>query len=222
MLSPTNQERLNQAVEDTATSAAALKRLVKKLAAVADTLTHVSCTGGGDSQENQLNADEVERLLRLNRHLAKMEIFLNTLATTLTPALADQVADPSDPMDDFEIDAEMHYTLREDDPEWSEDSDNFLTSREEFLKPILCRYSMGDDHRQFMPNLEAINTEPHCWSFHDLWDHEYGLAKPCVPLRDCLRLGKVWVDVLIRQQYWLNLDTGEWDKDSNQDSKSLT
>jgi hypothetical protein len=35
-------------------------------------------------------------------------------------------------------------------------------------------------------------------------------AKPSVPLRDCLRIGKIWVDVVIRQQHYVDVATGEW------------
>jgi hypothetical protein len=68
-------------------------------------------------------------------------------------------------------------------------------------------FAKVDDWRIYVPSMEAINTEPHCWLFHDLNDHDYGFNKSRVPLQDCLRLGEVWVDVVIRQQYWLNLET---------------
>ena len=69
----------------------------------------------------------------------------------------------------------------------------------------------GMDHRESgRTDMAQLDGEPHCWLFHDLYDHSYGFSKPCVPLRDCLRIGKVWVDVVIRQQYCLDIATGEW------------
>ncbi|MDP1635258.1 MAG: hypothetical protein Q8L69_11335, partial [Gallionellaceae bacterium] len=59
---------------------------------------------------------------------------------------------------------------------------------------------------------EQLAAEPHCHLFHDLYDHSYGVEQPSVPLRDCLRIGTVWIDVVIRQQYCLDLETGKWDK----------
>ena len=61
-------------------------------------------------------------------------------------------------------------------------------------------------------NNGALDADQHCWLLRDLYDHSYGLTKPRMPLQDCLRLGEVWVDVIIKQQYWLNLDTGQWEK----------
>ena len=64
----------------------------------------------------------------------------------------------------------------------------------------------GMDHRESgRTDMAQLDGEPHCWLFHDLYDHSYGFSKPCVPLRDCLRIGKVWVDVVIRQQYCLDI-----------------
>ncbi len=157
-----------------------------------------------------LRTDEVARLLQLNRYLKKMEALLKTVTATLRPALAAKIANPADPMGDYELEAQMHYTLREDDTAWRGDSDNFLTSRQALLKHGCYQLANGADHRVWMPRMEALNTEPHCWSFNDLWENEYGPDNPSVPLRDCLRLGSVWVEVVIRQQYCLHLDSGEW------------
>lgn len=159
--------------------------------------------------KSTLDTTEAKRLLHLNQHLVKLQNFLVSLADELKPALSRKELSPTDPMGDFEIEAQLHYCLRESDPDWSDDSDNFVTSREENLKMDFLQ-SRRDDYRENMPRMEAINSEPHCWLFHDLYDHSYGLDKPNVFLKDCLRLGEVWVDVVIRQQYWLNLDTGEW------------
>jgi hypothetical protein len=57
--------------------------------------------------------------------------------------------------------------------------------------------------------MAQLDGEPHCWLFHDLYDHSYGFSKPSVPLRDCLRIGKIWVDVVIRQQYYLDRTSSE-------------
>ena len=123
-----------------------------------------------------------------------------------------KVSDPDDPMADYEIEAVLNYTLREDDPEWSDESDNFMTQRKERLKWPSTVFSR-DDFSEHIPGREEINKEPHCWLFHDLYDHGYVLNNRRVPLLECLRLGEVWVDVVIRQQYWLNLETGDWVKD---------
>jgi hypothetical protein len=69
----------------------------------------------------------------------------------------------------------------------------------------------GMDYRESgRTDVAQLDGEPHCWLFHDLYDHSYGFSKPSVPLRDCLRIGMILVDVVIRQQYCLDIATGEW------------
>jgi hypothetical protein len=48
--------------------------------------------------------------------------------------------------------------------------------------------------------------------FHDLYDHSYGLDMPSLSLKDCTRVGSIWVDVIIRQQYFLDVASGNWSK----------
>ncbi len=158
-----------------------------------------------------LTEEDGERLLRLNRHLASLEHFLSEVSGTLSPKLASKIADPDDPMYDFEIDAELDYALRENDPEWDDNEDNYLSSRTESIKDPHYGFSVrGWRDCELIPNI--LNSEPHCWLFHDLYDHQGGIGEWKVPVPDCLRLGEVWVDVVIRQQYRLNLDTGQWVK----------
>jgi len=144
--------------------------------------------------------------------LASLQDFLTATTNTLSPVLADKVADPTDAMVDFELDAKLGYVLREDDSEYREDSDNYLTEREESIKRQKDVYQLDGYGGSQLSDVDGMHSEAHCWLFHDLYDHSYGLTMPKVPLRDCLRLGKVWVDVVIRQQYLLNLDTGAWER----------
>ena len=156
-----------------------------------------------------LNTKETARLLQLNRNLATLQNFLADQANQIKPALLGKKSDPHDPMADFEIETKLTYALREDDEDSCDDSDNCLTIRNENLK-IFNNWQKRDDFREYRQGNEDLNAEPHCWLFHDLYDYSYGLAQPKVPLRDCLRLGEVWVDMIITHQYRFNLDTGEW------------
>lgn len=158
-----------------------------------------------------LNHEEIQRLLRLNQHLTKLEAFLSETGLSLNAAMTQKVATVDDPMSDYEIEAVLHYTLREEDAESHDDSDNFITTRKHDLKHD-SELSEQGDWRKDLPGLEPLNTEAHCWLFYDLYDHCYGTGMRNLPLRDCLRIGEVWVDVVIRQQYWFNLDTGTWTK----------
>ena len=184
-----------------------LNKHLKNLSETLDEEIQSNCS----HQEQLLSAEKSARLLQLNRHLSKLGSFLTGLVSTIEPTLLSKLSDADDPMADYEVEKKLHYTLRESDPEWSADSDNFLTTREEPLKSNQKPLSPVEAHGLTVKN-GALDADQHCWLLRDLYDHNYGLTKPRVPLRDCLRLGEVWVDVLIKQQYWLNLDTGQWEK----------
>jgi hypothetical protein len=163
--------------------------------------------------EERLEEAEVAGLMTLNRRLAGLEQHLRDQALALEPRLRAKLADPTSRMYDYEIDAEIAYVLREDDEEAVDDDDNILTHRDEMLKDMRKTHMLadGEDYRETVrADMAQLDGEPHCWLFHDLYDHSYGFSKPSVPLRDCLRIGKILVDVVIRQQYCLDLATGEW------------
>lgn len=148
--------------------------------------------------EIPLSEDEIGRLLALNRQLMGLSHHLRSVANDVTPRLDAKVADPNDPMVDYEIEVRLDYQLREDDPEHDEDDDNYLTTRTESLKHA-CMMEREDFADPSLP--AGLLAEPHCWLFHDLYDHDQGPQSPRLSLRDCLRIGHIWVDVQVWQQY---------------------
>lgn len=60
----------------------------------------------------------------------------------------------------------------------------------------------------YVRQIERKFAEPHCWLFHDLNDHAYGPASPMLSLEDCLRIGRIHVDVQIWQQYVFDAQGG--------------
>ena len=66
----------------------------------------------------------------------------------------------------------------------------FLEGYYRFLK-----WQFGVLRAQFedSPTREShdFNETPHCWLFHDLYDHSYGLEQPTLSLQDCLRMGRI-------------------------------
>jgi hypothetical protein len=62
-------------------------------------------------------------------------------ANRLEFPLQARVTDPNDPMNDYEIEASIYYILQENDPDFDECEDNFLTTRRYIsLKEIRKRY----------------------------------------------------------------------------------
>ncbi len=177
---------------------AACQESIAQLSAKVDALFEADDALIEKSRSASLSDSEVTQVLALNRQLAELTRFLKTTVDDATPRLETKLADSNDPMFDYEIDAHIAYVLREDDPEYVEDDDNYLTTQIESLKgqPVSDIEDWAESHIQ--PGLLA---EPHCWLFHDLYDHGGGRESPKVSLRDCLRIGRIWVDVKISQQY---------------------
>lgn len=149
-------------------------------------------------QDDPLSDAEISQLLALNKRLAYVTHHLRVVAEDVEPRLEAKLADPCDPMSDYEIDALLHFVLREDDPDFDEDCDNFIATRDEYLKHLppqeLESFAESD-----VP--KGLLMEPHCWLFHDLYDHDHGIDSPRVSLRDCLRIGAIRVDVQVTRQY---------------------
>lgn len=177
---------------------------IQKLSEKLDVIFDNDAVSVASTSSANLTDSEISQLLKLNRRLHEITEFLLAVADDVTPRLEAKDADPDDPMYDYEVDARIDYQLREDDPEFADDDDNFLTSRTE---PLEC---LRENHRTEWsePPMQAnLKAEPHCWLFRDLHDHDYGRYSPRVPLRDCLRIGKIFVDVQIWQQYAFDVQT---------------
>jgi len=97
--------------------------------------------------------------------------------------------------------ARIAYVLREDDPDFDEDEDNYLTERTELLK---YRYDYGERADRLSGEIAepgSLWSEPHCWLFHNLYDRGYGIESQRLSFRDCLRIGRIFIDVQVWQQY---------------------
>ncbi len=168
------------------------------------------------AQDNsEFSTDEINELLRLNHRLAELELYLCDLSEKECAYLADRVSDTNDALDDYEIDATLYFTLREDDPEFDENEDNVLARRKMSLKRLDREWGLGDgqDHRVSALSFPGgLNEASHCWLFHDLYDHHYGLEQPALTLQDCLRVRSIWVDVAVRHQATLAIKSGKWQK----------
>lgn len=152
-----------------------------------------------------LAESEVRQLVALNSQLMDVTQHIRSVADDVRPRLQTKLADPDDPMVDFEIDARIDYVLREDDPDYAEEDDNYLSSRTESVKelPVLdWECPAGSDVPQ------GLKAEPHCWLFHDLYSVGYGRASPRLSFKDCLRIGTKLVDVQVSQQYRFDMVTG--------------
>lgn len=163
--------------------------------------------------KGDFTAEEISQLLRFNQRLLALEQYLCELSAKECMTLDARVCDPNDPLDDYEIEATLYFTLGEDDPAFDEDEDNFLTQRQVNLKHCPRDWGLGDgqDHREPVRHFPCdLNEVPHCWLFHDLYDHSYGLEQHSIMLQDCLRVDSIWVNVAVCHQATLDIKTGKW------------
>jgi hypothetical protein len=146
-----------------------------------------------------LTEHEIGQLLDLNRHLLSITRHLEAVVEDVAPRLNAKVADVNDPMYDYEIEACIDYQLREDDPDYAEDDDNYIATRTE---PIKTQWGWQREERSSSSSLpSALLAEPHCWLFEDLYSVDYGVKSPRLSFQDCLRIGRIFVDVQVWQQY---------------------
>ena len=163
--------------------------------------------------KGEFTAEEISGLLRFNQRLSALEGYLCEVGAKEGVLLNARVSDPNDPLDDYEIEATLYFTLGEDDPEFDEDDDNFLARRRLNLKHLDRDWGLGDgqDHREPIRHYPGnLNEVPHCWLFNNLYDRSYGLEQPELTLQDCLRVDSIWVDVAVHQQATLAIKTGKW------------
>lgn len=166
-----------------------------------------------DSHNEELNLEEINDLLKLNQQLMELELYLCEVGNTESAYLDARVGDPNDPLDDYEIDATISFTLGEDDPVFVDTDDNFLTQRNFSLKHLDNKNGLRDgfDYRETVIQFPGeLNNVPHCWLFHDLYDHSYGVMQPALNLQDCLRVDSIWVDIAVRHQSTLDIKSCKW------------
>ena len=119
MLTPKKRDNLAHLQEQMSEIETVLGRLNRRLNALLNQLEHIVVPSG----KGRFEQPEVARLMTLNRRLAELEQHLRDQAHALEPRLRAKLADPTNRMYDYEIDAEIAYALREDDEEAVDDDE---------------------------------------------------------------------------------------------------
>ncbi len=73
--------------------------------------------------------DEIDQLIRFNQRLSLLEQYLIELGQQQENQLIQRVATVDSPLDDYEIEATLYFTLNEQDLEYEEDEDNYIATR---------------------------------------------------------------------------------------------
>lgn len=151
--------------------------------------------------DRPLTLEEVSGLRLFNQRMYGLQKEITQEGQRHVKILAERIADPLDPLDDFEIEAKVFFSLREDDPEYRNDDDNFLTTRYYHIRKwpdedttmfdLSIDWGVGERH---------FGVENHSYIFHDLYDHAYGPGQQQLSPRDILRIGEAWIDIVITAQ----------------------
>ncbi len=159
--------------------------------------------GGWD----QLAIEEKERLSELNRTLAKLEVKINKEAGKIVKKCEKRLKSTGEEfLKDYECDVKVQYFLDENDPQYSEDRDCILAEfeyRSVLHKRIFNTRENWNDRR-----FDGMEDEKHCWMYHELYDH----ARPHLAWKDLLRIGTIWVDVVVVYQNFIELSKAPGDE----------
>jgi len=151
-----------------------------------------------------LSASELIRLEDLNSRLQAVEAICLNEARRMERIAQARVENPSDAMYDFEIEAVLSCQLREDDAEWSSESDNEIITR---------TYSLRGGSRLFctdrdwgLADCDWRMPRPICWLMRDIHVGIFGntvkarnsTQQAGLSLSDLLRIGTIYLDI----QFW--------------------
>ncbi len=156
-----------------------------------------------------LSLEQQQYLQHINAHLTRIEQYVKPATRALSADLDARVENPDDWLCDYEIELEVSFWLRQDDPAYREDDDNIVVTLRESLKHLRedDAFGIGDgmNHNDVPPDSSlapAFWAEHHCWLYHCLYDHS-GLR-----WNDLLRIGHIWVDMQVIHQYEVAVDGG--------------
>lgn len=137
---------------------------------------------------------ELQELQRLNKRLKSLQDKLLNEAVTIDRELNKRVKNIDDALDDYEIELEISFFLKESDPIYNEDEDNIIVNLEEYVKNI-SNQDISSSH-PWSTNHNEFGDEYHCWWFHALYDHKH------LSMEEMLKIGKIWGEIKVAYQYF--------------------
>ena len=167
-----------------------------------------------DLEIDDITNEQKMFLDNINKQLIKIEKQLKTKAITLSKQSKKIINDRNDRNDrndwinDYWIDAEISFHLKENDSEFDAEFDNVLTSLHYSLddvdKKIREKHYLlddGIDHNLFRYRNDHPLKESgfHCWIYHELYHHQMDWA-------NILRIGRIWVQINICYQKDIDIE----------------
>lgn len=147
-----------------------------------------------------LSPDETSRLRHFNEKARELQREIVSEGRRQVEMLTKRVADPLDPLDDFEIRARVSFRLRSSDPDYRDDDDNILTIRCYCISKNLAETPHFDLIEDWWVGDGHFGVENHSYILHDLCNYFHGPGKQQLSPRDILRIGCAWIDIEIEAQ----------------------
>lgn len=143
--------------------------------------------------KTQALSSQQQKLSALNCKLTSLEFDIKKEVSELMYNAETKISDPSDWIDDCEIECVVSFIIKDDDPEANVDSDNILAELRElfFCKEDIEKNQIADgqNHNEFQNWNHPMKDEHHCWLYHSLYDHAH------LSWNDILRIGSIWIDI---------------------------
>lgn len=144
--------------------------------------------------------EQKKELKVLNERLLKLQEKIIIEAIKIDLNLSNRVKNKEDVLDDYEIELELRFILKENDNEFKEEDDNFITVIREYLKGVskkLDNYPFGKHfNHNDLDKSHPMSDFSHSWWFHCLYDHNN------LSWEDMLRIEDFWSDIKVYYQYF--------------------
>lgn len=155
-----------------------------------------------NDEKNQIITEkDKEELRAFNKRLIKVQENISTEAIKLDKQLQLRVDDENDSMIDYEIDLELSFYLKDDDPEYRDD-DCIISTIKYRLKDISSEKEHFEDildtsinHYDYFKKDDLADISK-SWLFFKLRYHDE------ISWQDMLRIGTIWTDINVSYQYW--------------------
>ncbi len=151
----------------------------------------------------------------INERLIQIEKDIYARWLKLKTALDRDLTDADDWLSDYEIELKIVYYIDESDHLYEKNTDSILITREFFLgkgETIGDMINDGEDHTE--PIFTRKFTSPHCFTFHDLYDHS------CISFEEIERIGDIWIDINVTLQHCYDIaGTPDIEKDKTKNAE---
>lgn len=148
---------------------------------------------------NNLTQAQLSQLQKLNLRLKNMQDKILKEIEILDSQLIKRVEDKNDFLDDYELEVNISFYIKENDVNYKEDEDNIITNIEQYVKKISLgnKHFWTGNHNEFTSwENHIMKDEYHCYWYHCLYDHNN------LSFEDILNIGRIWVDIKTYYQYF--------------------